>query len=177
MSSFPTLLLSDEEDSRTVCERIEQLCCWFIGNVACGRVNFKICMVKRSSSNAIEDSVSGAVLLGDEVTSRTLSARSAKSISQLFQVLQQVHLLLRERRRISQRELYYLLIESFSCQEQLNGVVLDASAVLGVPRYALNIGAATRGVVAGCLRIATANSLYHVDCEYVGSVCMQGCVL
>jgi DNA topoisomerase VI subunit A len=71
---------------------------------------------------------------------------------------------------LSQRELYYLLIYMFKCQNELNSTLLDACATLGVPRHALNIGTATRGVLAGCIRIAPPNSVALIDCEFVGTV-------
>jgi len=163
-------VLEGEEEPNVIVRRIEELFHVFINMLVCGRVDFSICMIKRTHSNAEENPSSGALHLGDQLTFRKLTSRTARGISQLFEVLSAVHRLLLNQKRISQRELFYILVQSFDSQQQLNDVVQDASAVLGVPRYALNIGAATRGVVAGCLRIATAGSMYHVDCEFVGSV-------
>jgi hypothetical protein len=71
---------------------------------------------------------------------------------------------------LSQRELYYLLIHIFKNQRDLNNTLLDACATLGVPRFALNIGSASRGVLAGCIRIGPPNSAAVIDGEYVGTV-------
>lgn len=155
------------EDTRSL---IENIMCGIAHDFAQGRVGGAIVMVRRTHGNASERGPTGALVLGEQVTQRVLNARSALSMARLFQVLAIIHELLSTNRRVSQRELYYLLIHLFSSQPQCNATIQDASATLGVPRYALNIGAATRGVVAGSLRIATASSSYHVDCEHVGMV-------
>lgn len=162
--------LSADEEPEAVIKKIEELVYAFIGDLVQGRADGSLTMIRRTHSNAIEDPLTGALFLGQEVTVRRFNQRSAPKISQLFQVLSVIYKLVLYGKRISQREIFYMLIESFKNQEQLNRTILDASATLGVPRYALNIGAATRGVIAGCLELATAGSLYKVDCRYVGTV-------
>lgn len=164
-----TRLENDEEPS-VVIERIETLAYAFVDDLVHGRLDGGLTMIRRTSTNALEDALSGALHLGDKVSIRRFNDRSAVKMSQLFEVFTVIHRLLHQGKRISQRELFYLLIDSFKNQEQLNDTILDASATLGVPRFVLNIGAATRGALAGCLRLATAGSLYQVDCEYVGTV-------
>lgn len=162
-------LACDEEPQAVIC-KIESLFFAFANDLIHGRADGAISMVRRTSTNVVEDPISGAISLGDIITLRKFNLRNAAKVAQLFQVLHVAHSLLRQGRRMSQREMYYLLVESFSSQRRLNEIILDASAVLRVPRYALNIGAATRGVLAGCLHLALAESSYRVDCEFVGIV-------
>lgn len=162
-------LASEEEPQAVIC-KIESLFFAFVHDLIAGRADGAFSMVRRTARNVVEDSTSGALSLGNIVSLRRFNLKNAVKVAQLLQVLHVVHSLLRQEKRMSQRELYYLLIESFSNQRQLNDIVLDASAVLGVPRYALNIGAATRGVLAGCLNLALAESTSRVDCEFVGIV-------
>lgn len=96
-----------------------------------------------------------------------------RPLSQLFSVFAACHELLTSNRRISQRHLFYQLINFFSNQQEVNETVLDASAVLNVPRYLLNIGAATRGVVAGKLSISEPKASSWIDCSHVGNVRMS----
>lgn len=162
--------LARDEEPQVVVAQIEMLVHAFARDLLDGHVDGAFTMVRRTADNAHEDPVSGALLLGEQVVHRKFSARTAGKVAQMLQVLKVVHSLLRREKRISQRELFYLLIDSFKNQQQLNDTVLDVSATLGVPRFALNIGAATRGVLAGCLRLAVAGSLCQVDCEYIGTV-------
>lgn len=164
------LPLENDEEPSVVMARIEALVSAYHENVASGNPDAAIAMIRRSQSNVVHDAATGAIQLGEQVVLRRVTQKNARKNEQLFDVLGVVHRLLREGKRIAQRELYYLLIDSFDNQQQLNDIVLDASATLGVPRFALNVGAATRGVVAGCLRLATSGSVYQVDCEHVGTV-------
>lgn len=169
-AGFVHVPLSIDEAPQAVIVKIEALMFDFAYDVLKGRTDGAFTMIKRTSNNAIEDGSIGAIVLGGKVTVRKLNAKTALSISRLLQVTEVIHSLLLSGRRTSQRELFYLLIESFQTQQQLNDTVLDVSAVLGVPRYALNVGAATRGVLAGCLQLSVAGSMYRVDCRHVGMV-------
>jgi DNA topoisomerase VI subunit A len=135
-----------------------------------GKVGGSLFMIRCTQSNAYEDNVTGACVLGDALTERRLCVKAAIPFARVMSVLGAAHSLLRLGHQVSQRELYYKLVHVFSHQRELNRALLDASATLGVPRFALNIGAATRGVVAGCIRIAPPTSPALVDCEYVGTV-------
>lgn len=162
--------LASAEEPQVVIVQIEALVLAFARDLLEGHVDGAFTMIRRTASNTHEDPISGALLLGEQVVQRKFNARNAGKVAQMLRVLEIVHSLLQRGKRISQRELFYVLIDSFKDQHQLNDTVLDVSATLGVPRFALNIGAATRGVLAGCLRLAMAGSLYQVDCEYVGTV-------
>lgn len=169
-SGLVEVRLHNDEEPSVVIERIETIFYAFVDDLVQGRVDGELTMIRRTSANAHEDALSGALHLGDKVSIRRFNDRTAMKMSQLFEVFAVIHRLLHQGKRISQREMFYLLIDSFKNQQQLNDTILDASATLGVPRFALNIGSATRGVVAGCLRLAMAGSLYQVDCENVGTV-------
>lgn len=101
---------------------------------------------------------------------RLLTKRTCPSFARTWEVLAKVHELLRLRRRVSQRELYYMLVHTFHSQIELNLTVSKVSTILGVPRYALNIDAASRGVLAGCVTLGLTGSNFRIDCRHVGSV-------
>lgn len=150
--------------------RIEALIGELISDMVQGLVGGRLVMVNRSSVNAYEDDLTGAVTLGNKVSVRKLDGRSSTPFSRNMAVLSMVHWLLKEDLVVSQRELFYLLVNCFKCQRELNLAVMDVSATLGVPRFALNIDAGSRGLVAGCVKIALATSASLIDCEYVGTV-------
>lgn len=162
--------VSGLDDPGTVLDRIEMIAFTFLNDFvvtdACG----SIALINRTTRNTLEDETNGALLLGRMAQHRRLNHRSSKAMARLLEVMSTIQRLLLSGQRISQRELFYRLMDLFDNQNQLNNIVLDVSAALGVPRYALNIGAATRGVLAGSLRIALSGSPYFVDCEYVGTV-------
>lgn len=159
-----------EEHPVVILEKIESLALNFVYDLMSGCSDGVFHMVNRTYANAVHEEASGALLLGDKITVRKFNAQTAVSVSRMLQVVASVQQLLLSGRRVSQRELYYRLIDSFDSQAQLNNMVLDVSALFRAPRYALNIGAATRGVIAGNLCIAITGSPYKVDCEHVGPV-------
>lgn len=153
-----------------VLSRIEMIALSCAMDVVKGDMNGGFHMIRRKAKNVTRDNNTRAIGLGNQTQLIRFSARSATNVARLMQVMATVHHLLVTGRRVSQREMYYMLIHLFKSQIRLNDTVLDLSAMLAVPRYALNIGAATRGVLAGCVRLAFFGSPYRVDCEYVGIV-------
>lgn len=103
----------------------------------------------------------------DQATQRHLSVSGATILAKTMKVLALVYVLVKTGKRATQREIYYMLIESFVSQAELNDRILDCSACLGVPRCMMNIDVATRGVVAGCIKITTQVQTAIVDCEAV----------
>lgn len=162
--------LDETEEAAVILGRIDKLAFFFTKDMFEGNTEGGFRLIRRAHKNAHEDHQTGALHLGTKITERRLRPRNAVMIARMLEVVSVIQELLLHGKRISQRELYYLCIDSFDNQQQLNQAVLDVSAMLAVPRYALNIGAATRGVVAGCLRVATCGSVYHVDCKHVGTV-------
>lgn len=150
--------------------RIEALVVGVIQDMVNGYVDGELVMMKISMSNIEEDESTGALVLGSHTTRRSLSGRAALPLARMMSVLSVCHGLLINGTAMSQRELYYLLVTFFRNQREVNLALMDACATLGVPRYALNIGAATRGVVAGCIRIGPANSAAFIDGQLVGTV-------
>lgn len=150
--------------------KIEALVKNLILDMVRGVVGGRLVMVSRRKDNATEDDLTGIVMLGDKTSERKLNAHSAIPFSRVMVVLSTVHCLVRDDSVISQRELYYLLVSIFKSQRELNTTIQDACATLGCPRFALNIDAASRGVIAGCVKIAPPTSAALVDCELVGTV-------
>lgn len=162
--------LHESEEPSAILDSIENLAFSFLNDLIKGHVNGNFGRINRTITNAEEQLYTGAIVLGSKITKHRFNARNVVSIARMFQVISFVQTLLLRGSRVCQRELFYVLIHSFQCQRQLNATVQDVSATLAVPRYALNIGASTRGVIAGSLRVALCGSPYQVDCQYVGSV-------
>lgn len=149
--------------------RIEAIVAGILLDLVSGSASGALSMVRRSAANATENDATGALALGGQVTTRRLRGAQALPFARVMAVLGAAHGLLIAGTSVSQRELYYMLVAYFRNQAQLNKAVQDACATLGVPRCALGIGAATRGVVGGCVRIAPADSVGVVNGEAVGS--------
>lgn len=136
--------------------------------------SFTLHVPSRSLANTVRDETTGAFRLrhGLNVTDGVVAAAAAghdgmRKVRDLgryvriMRVIACVHQLIITGRHVSQRELYYMLLRHheqsslvlFPSQQQLNETVMDVGAILHCPRAALNVGAATRGVVAGCVTI------------------------
>lgn len=147
--------------------RIEELVKTFITTLLDSPTPASLSLVRYLSAGTVEST--GHIYYEEKVTRRRLDASSGTALAKTMRVLTYVYLLVRTGRRVTQREMYYILIDSFRSQADLNHTVLDASAALGVPRCMMNVDAATRGVVAGCLKIFTRASPAVVNCEAVGT--------
>lgn len=166
--SSPTAMSSADE-ARPVLALIDSLVANLVRDFAEGRIDGAIVMIARTKANTAF-ATSGAVIAGPATSQRKFSIRSLASLARLFAVISACYELLCKNKIVSQRQLYYMLVHLFPSQYALNDTVLDVSATLAVPRYALNVGAATRGVVAGSVCIGVPQSRVDVDCRFVGSV-------
>lgn len=160
----------EAELRRVVIARIETLAASMVLDMARGVVGRGVDMIQLSSSNVVAGPPAAALTLGANSTRRTLGGRSSRPLSLVMAVLCEVHGLLARNVTVSQRELYYRLVRFFRSQRELNDSLQDACATVGVPRHALNIGAATRGVMAGEIVVGPARSASYVDLTMVGSV-------
>lgn len=134
----------------------------------------RVQMVSRTSRNMVQWE-HGVVELGEGRKIRRMTdERSKTRLTRMFLVMQTVHWMVRLGRRVTQRELFYLLRRAFDSQTQVNEMVLDVSGVIGVLRYAMSIGAATCGVMAGCIQVGLSESTSFVDCDGIShSVCLK----
>lgn len=162
--------VSEEFEIRQIIiSRIESLVMSIVLDMVTGVVGRGVDMIQRSPANVVANEQSDALLLGTNATRRWLGGRSGRPLALAIAVLAECHGLLVRNVILSQRELYYRLIKFFKNQRELNDALLDACATIGVPRHALNIGAATRGVLAGAILIGPARSASFVDGTMVGS--------
>lgn len=161
----------EEEDAirLLVAGRIETLAASIILDMATGVCGRGVDMIRLSAANVVPAAPAAALTLGPAATRRSLQGRSARPLALVLAVLCECHGLLVRNVRLSQRELYYRLVSFFRSQRELNDSVQDACATVGVPRHALNIGAATRGVMAGEITVGPARSASYVDLTMVGS--------
>lgn len=126
-------------------------------------------IIKRTTSNSSYYSTSGntkRIKLGEG--KRII--RNIYVMNRIIIVLSRIHELILNSRKVSQRQLYYMVIhtEAFKDQNILNDTILDVSCMLYVPRYKLNITCATRAVIAGCINVCTDQSAV-TDCRFVGT--------
>ncbi len=159
----------DTSESSRVCSLIETVARDIILDFPKGSTDGELVSIRLSETRSCE--VGDEAHLFPKHKRRRLCLRSIGSISRVLSILSTCHHLLITKRTVSQRELYYILASSFSDQRELNLALFDSCATLGVPRWSLNVGAATRGVLAGCLIVAPDDSSNLVDCTRVGPVC------
>lgn len=145
-------------------------------SAALAATSFTLHVPSRTLANTVRDNTTGAFRLrhrlditGDTVDGTTAAARydGMRQVRDLGRyvrimlVMSCVHQLIITGRHVSQREMYYMLLRHheqsslvlFPSQQRLNDIIMDVAAILHCPRAALNVGAATRGVVAGCVTI------------------------
>lgn len=159
----------EEEIRHEIIARIEALSASMILDMVTGVFGRSVDMIQLSSANVVPGTASDALTLGSNSTRRCMGGRSSRPLALVMAVLGECHRLLINNETLSQRELYYRLIKEFGSQRELNDSVQDACATIGVPRHALNIGAATRGVIAGDIVVGPAGSASYVDLTMVGS--------
>eukprot|EP00171_Calliarthron_tuberculosum_P005562 IDg5562t1 len=152
-----------------VVESIENLILELVRQLITGQLDLRISRISRNSTNLSLLHGTNAIVAGPLTTFTYLSARNYGPLAKLFAVLTACHELVLSNRRLSQRQLYYELVEIFTDQRDLNDTLLDASATLNVPRCLMNVGTATRGVVAGNLSIAALEGRSGIDCTCVGT--------
>jgi len=90
---------------------------------------------------------------------RLLHSREGASVVRLWRVLAECHGNLLAGRTATQRELYYTLADGATVRRaaEVNAAIQDATRLLRVPRACLAVTCASRGVVAGALRILEDN--------------------
>lgn len=159
----------EDEVRRLIIGRIETLVASMVLDMATGVCGRGVDMIQLSPANVLPGAPAAALTLGPAATRRALAGRSGRPLALAMAVLCECHGLLVRNVCLSQRELYYRLVTFFRGQRELNDSVQDACATVGAPRHALNIGAATRGVMAGEITVGPARSASYVDLTMVGS--------
>jgi len=91
---------------------------------------------------------------------RLLHPREWASCTRLWRVLAESHAALAAGRSATQRDMYYTLADQGTVRRasEVNAAIADATRLLGVPRGALAVTTASRGVVTGVLDIREANA-------------------
>lgn len=113
--------------------------------------SFKI--TKRTADNAHHSTRTGTTRLGRVQKNRDfLKEKSLGPYTQMWQVMAATHRLIQGGKYMTQRDLFYRMVNQFSSQQELNERVQDVAALLECPRISLGIYASSRGYIAGCLR-------------------------
>nr|AHY99544.1 meiotic recombination protein [Carica papaya]ALX26989.1 meiotic recombination protein SPO11-2 [Carica papaya] len=101
-----------------------------------------------------------------------MRVKATKAFVRVWKVMEMCFRILIQEKRVTQRELFYLLIcdspEYFSSQLEVNRTIQDVVALLQCSRYSLGIMASSRGIVAGRLLLQEPNQEV-VDCSACGS--------
>eukprot|EP00741_Cyanophora_paradoxa_P007465 tig00000128_g7220.t1 len=93
----------------------------------------------------------GGYQLGQATKLVECSPSNAAHYVKYWKVLDAIVRLLRSGKKAAQRDLYYMLVDSFRSQTEINEIVQDLAAMLRCSRHALGIVASSRGFVAGRL--------------------------
>lgn len=150
-----------------VSKLIEDLVMDLVRNLVAGQLNWRIQRISRNTTNVSQLQDTNAFVAGPRTTVTNLSVPKLGLIAKRFAVFSTCHNLVSSNRRLSQRQLYYQLVDIFTDQIDLNDTLLDVSATLNIPRYLMNVGTATRGVVAGILCISALEGRSGTDCTCV----------
>lgn len=167
--------LSDSNNER-VLDLIETLVLRFLGHLSHnhnnGHVDGGLNVVALTVRNTVLRN-NGALAPGEQHHCIQLAEKNLSTLARVFGILAESYNNVLCGNRATQRQVYYALMHLFPDQEQLNRTIILCTSVLGVPRWMLGIGTATRGVVAGRLFVAEPGALTAVNCANVGTVCKQ----
>ncbi|KAK8818515.1 hypothetical protein WA577_003818 [Blastocystis sp. JDR] len=106
-------------------------------------------VTSRASNNAVFCKREKHIRLGTTTVKRKLS--DGKRYQGMWKVLQACYALMKERKTVNQRELYYLNTDMFATQRECDDCIRDCIALLHVPRDVLGITATPKGYVSGRL--------------------------
>ncbi|KAJ5317723.1 hypothetical protein N7508_002231 [Penicillium antarcticum] len=81
------------------------------------------------------------------------TAFEAWKFTVILRILAIIDKAIRSGQSISKRDIYYIDPQYFRSQQTVNGVIDDLVYTIGVDRAALNVEAAAKGLIAGCLRL------------------------
>eukprot|EP00741_Cyanophora_paradoxa_P007467 tig00000128_g7222.t1 len=111
----------------------------------------------------------GGYQLGQATKLVECSPSNAAHYVKYWKVLDAIVRLLRSGKKAAQRDLYYMLVDSFRSQTEINEIVQDLAAMLRCSRHALGIVASSRGFVAGRLLWRDDPDSSWVDCSRLGA--------
>jgi len=133
-----------------------------------GSPTFKI--PNRSSSNIIYDEKQDLLLLGQKTTNKSLlTLTSAQDSARLMKVLEIIHELLRKKKHMTKREVYYGDVNLFQDQKFSDASIEDASTLLRTTRNSTGIVAKARGSAVGRLRLKDRNEIIDLDAQGSGA--------
>ncbi|KAL6066383.1 meiotic recombination protein SPO11-2 [Balamuthia mandrillaris] len=128
-------------------------------------VAYKLPMTLRSDKNSLF--FKDQIRLGKK-TKHTAYKRSPKKYARIWAVMNFLSELLQAQQKVTQRELFYCMADSFENQRQLNDTIQEVVALLNVPRSSLGITTTPRGSIVGCVRLKIDGK--WIDCTRVGAM-------
>ncbi|MHA1617912.1 MAG: hypothetical protein ACTSVZ_01435, partial [Promethearchaeota archaeon] len=124
----------------------------------------------RTSTNIIYDKDQDLLLLGNKITSKSLlTLTSAQETARLMKVLEIIHELLRKKKHMTKREVFYGDVNLFQEQKSSDVCIEDASTLLRTTRNSTGIVAKARGSAVGRLRLRDGNEIIDLDAQGSGS--------
>lgn len=166
----PPTTIEQAANNERVLNLIETLMFRFLSHLSAGHVDGGLELVTLTIRNTAIRPNGALVPRWDQHQIIQLTNKNLSILARVFGVLAESYINVLCGKHVTQRQIYYALMHLFSNQQQLNRTILLCTSVLGVPRYMLGIGTATRGVVAGRLYIAEPGANTAVNCATVGTV-------
>ncbi len=124
----------------------------------------------RTSTNIIYDKDQDLLLLGNKTTNKSLlTLTSAQETARLMKVLEIIHELLRKKKHMTKREVFYGDVNLFQDQRFSDVCIEDASTLLRTTRNSTGIVAKARGSAVGRLRLRDGNEIIDLDAQGSGS--------
>lgn len=124
----------------------------------------------RTASNIIYDEDQDLLLLGKKTTNKSLlTLTSAQESARLMKVLEIVHELLRKKKHMTKREVFYGDVNLFQEQKFSDACIEDASTLLKTTRNSTGIVAKARGSAVGRLRLRDGNEIIDLDAQGSGA--------
>jgi DNA topoisomerase VI subunit A len=141
-------------------ESLEQICTALINELSGGRVLDLVIPRRDNLSDALNEH---EMDVGGEIRSVSLLT-DPEHYAKILTVVGQVAELVAMSKTISQRDVYYSHKSIFNNQTDCNRIIIEVGLLLGLRRHEMNIIPATRGFVAGFLRVKFNPTESWTDC-------------
>ena len=99
----------------------------------------------------------------ENVSYRSLeNTNTCKSYFQVWQLMSKMYQLLQEKKTVTQRELYYMTMDSWADQDQCNLRIVETCLMLNCPRECVGVVASAKGYLYGPVKIQLKASVIDV---------------
>ncbi len=124
----------------------------------------------RTAKNIIYDDIQDILLLGELTSKKTLLTRtSALDATRLMKVLQIVYELLKKKKHMTKREVFYGDVNLFEDQKFSDSSIENVSTLLKTTRNSTGIVAKARGSAVGRLKLRDGSEIIQLDAQGSGA--------